>query len=68
FDRSHRGRLRVHGRAPVQMLQGILTNSVPPAPVPEGEGLFRGRSAYSTLLTPKGRMVTDLTLCWCGAD
>lgn len=62
FDRSGRGALRVSGRAPGQMLAGITSGRIP-APLREGvDRLLRGRGAYSTILTPKGRMVTDLRL------
>jgi folate-binding protein YgfZ len=58
--RPDRALLRVVGRDPVGMLQGILTNSVPAAaPPPEG-GVSRGRASYAAVLTPKGRMVADL--------
>jgi folate-binding protein YgfZ len=64
LDRSTRGRFEVAGRAPVRMLDGILTASVPPGPVQSGPDVLRGRAAYSAVLTPKGRMVTDLrVLC-----
>ena len=61
----HRGDrllLRVHGRAPRQMLHGILTNRIPEPPV---GGM--GEAVYGAILTPKGRMVTDLTTLWLGA-
>ncbi len=57
--RSDRGRLRVTGKDPVGMLQGILTNSVPAAPRASGSGTA-GTAAYAAVLTPKGRMVSDL--------
>lgn len=60
MDRSVRGRFEVKGRSPVQMLGGILTASVPPSPVRSEPGVFVGRAAYSAVLTPKGRMITDL--------
>ena len=60
--RDDRCLLRVHGRAPAQMLNGILTNRIPEAPV---EGV--GDAVYGTMLTAKGRMVTDLTTLWLGA-
>jgi aminomethyltransferase len=59
-DRSARGRFHVTGRAPSQMLQGILTASVPAAPTSQSHGAAIGQGAYSAVLTPKGRMVTDL--------
>ncbi len=66
LDRSHRSRLAVSGRAPVRMLGGVITNSVPPPPEPTSSGLLAGRTAYSTVLIPKGRMVTDLVVAWRG--
>jgi len=66
LDRSHRSRLAVSGRAPVRMLAGVLTNSVPPPPGPAASGLLAGRTAYSAVLIPKGRMVTDLVVAWRG--
>jgi folate-binding protein YgfZ len=60
FDRSHRSRLIVRGRAPGKMLAGILTGVMPPAPREERPGLWSGRSTYHAVLTPKGKMITDL--------
>ncbi|MGD8289873.1 MAG: hypothetical protein PVI31_14680 [Gemmatimonadota bacterium] len=64
FDRSHRTRLIVSGRAPGQMLNGILTGEMPVAPVEsaaaDGESLWSGRATYHAVLTPKGKMITDL--------
>jgi tRNA-modifying protein YgfZ len=59
FDRSHRARLRVAGRAPAQMLNGVLTGSIPRAPA-EVDGVMGGRATYHAVLTPKGKMVSDL--------
>ncbi len=56
-DRSHRARLLVLGRAPIAALQGVLTGSMPGAPVVFREGIVRGRAEYSAVLTPKGRMI-----------
>ena len=61
--RGDRRLLRVHGRAPRQMLHGILTNRIPEPPGEAGAG----EAVYGTMLTPKGRMVTDLTTLWLGA-
>jgi folate-binding protein YgfZ len=61
FDRSHRARLRVSGRAPDQMLDGILTGTLPAAPVEVAEGLWEGSGTYHAVLTPKGKMITDLS-------
>lgn len=68
LDRSHRSRLAVSGRAPVRMLGGVITNSIPPPPGPTASGLLAGRTAYSAVLIPKGRMVTDLVVAWRGTD
>jgi folate-binding protein YgfZ len=57
--RPDRARVRVIGRDPVGMLQGILTNRVPAAAALAG-GVARGRGSYSAVLTPKGRLVADL--------
>jgi len=52
----------VTGNAPGQMLNGIVTNSLP-GPFGELEdGWMRGSVAYSALLTAKGRMITDLRI------
>jgi folate-binding protein YgfZ len=62
FDRSARTRLRVRGRAPAQMLHGILTGTVPAAPTPAPGDVLCGTATYHAVLTPKGKMITDL---WC---
>jgi len=54
--------LRVTGRAPDQMLNGILTNSLPEPLHEEEDGGIRGSVVYSALLTAKGRMITDLRI------
>jgi len=61
-DRSRRGRWRITGRDPEKILSGVLTCSIPsPAEVGEG-GALRGAGVYGAVLTPKGRLVTDLRL------
>jgi folate-binding protein YgfZ len=61
FDRSHRTRLTVTGRAPRQMLNGVLTGHLP-EPAHRGEGgWLEGEATYHAVLTPKGKMVTDLS-------
>ena len=55
--RDDRRLLRVHGRAPVQMLDGIVTSRIPQS---------RGDAVYGTILTAKGRMVTDVVTLWLG--
>jgi folate-binding protein YgfZ len=60
FDRSHRTRLTVAGRAPRQMLNGVLTGALPEAPTSPEPDVRSGRATYHAVLTPKGRMITDL--------
>lgn len=60
-DRSHRTRLRVSGRAADQMLQGLLSGKIPAAPSSDGV-VERMRWEYSLVLTPKGRILSDLRL------
>lgn len=50
-DRVDRVALRVYGREPLKMIQGLITNDL--AGAPEGQGV------YAALLTPKGKMVAD---------
>jgi folate-binding protein YgfZ len=52
IDRSDRHFLRVHGRDPVRMLQGLITNDIANAPA--------DRAVYAAVLTAKGRMVADV--------
>lgn len=74
FDRSHRTRLIVSGRAPGQMLNGVLTGTMPAAPAGTGsdrapsEPVWSGRTMYHTVLTPKGKMITDLWACRLGDE
>lgn len=51
-DRWERVQLRLHGRDPLKMVQGLITNDLEGAP--EGQGV------YAALLTPKGKMIADL--------
>lgn len=62
FDRSARTRLVIRGKAPEQMLKGILTGKMPEAPTALAPDLAGGRATYHTVLTPKGKMITD---AWC---
>jgi folate-binding protein YgfZ len=52
FDRSDAGRLLVAGADRTSWLQGLLTNDI--AALAPGEG------CYAALLTPQGRMISDL--------
>jgi folate-binding protein YgfZ len=54
-DRSGRRILRLTGRDPVGMLNAVLTNDVP-----------EDRGAYAMLLSPKGRIQTDLRVIKAG--
>lgn len=51
-ERRDRRFIRVHGRDPVRMVQGLVSNDVAAASA--------GRSVYATVLTPKGRMIADV--------
>jgi folate-binding protein YgfZ len=44
------------------MLNGVLTGTLPEPPEALTSAGLRGRASYSCVLTPKGRMITDL---WC---
>lgn len=59
-ERSDRVRLRVSGRSPAAMLNGIVTNRLPAPATPVEPGVWTGRGWFSAILTPKGRMITDL--------
>ncbi len=58
--RTDRALLRVFGREPVKMLQGLLTNDLSGAP--------NERAVYAAMLTPKGKMVADTHALKRGAD
>ena len=58
--RPDRGRVRVSGKDPVAMLLGIVTNRMPEPPLSVGPDVTGGVALYAAVLTPKGRMVTDL--------
>ena len=65
FDRSHRTRLLVSGRAPGKMLNGVLTGRMPEPPamiarIGGGGSVWAGEATYHAVLTPKGKMITDL--------
>ena len=68
--REDRRLLRVYGRAPVQMLNGIVTSRIPAPPVGDASaaqaGTLVGEAVYGTILTVKGRMITDLVTLWLG--
>ena len=51
-DRSVRGRVRLTGTDRLSYLQGVLTNDV--------AALAPGTGCYAALLTPQGRMISDM--------
>lgn len=57
--RTDRRFLRVSGKAPGEMLLGILTSSLPEVPESEA-GFSRGSVFYSAVLDAKGKMISDL--------
>jgi folate-binding protein YgfZ len=59
-DRSDRSFIRVHGRDPVRMIQGLVSNDIALAAAE--------RAVYATVLTPKGKMVADVRVLRHGAD
>ncbi len=92
--RADRGLLRIWGRAPRQMLNGMLTNRLPEPPdalgdaggsrqgrdrlaeaeTDRGESLpawaaaLAGERTYGTILTRKGRIVSDVRTFWLGGS
>jgi len=66
LDRSARTRLTLGGRAPEQVLSGLVTGKVPAPLEPAGAGLLRGRAEWSALLTPKGKMIAELRILRAG--
>ncbi|WP_207890263.1 YgfZ/GcvT domain-containing protein [Rubrobacter taiwanensis] len=52
-DRSFRPIFRLSGRDPSEMLRAVVTNEIPQEP---------DRGAYAALLSPKGRIQTDLRI------
>jgi tRNA-modifying protein YgfZ len=59
-ERRDRHFLRVHGRDPVRMVQGLASNDVTLASAE--------RAVYATVLTNKGRMVADVRILRRGAE
>lgn len=53
-DRSDRAFVRVYGRDPARMVQGLVSNDVTLTAA--------GRAVYATVLTPKGKMVADVRI------
>src|SRR5260221_11167050 len=53
FDRSHRGRLRLHGDRAAEMVSGLVTNDV--------SGLVPGQGCYAAALPAKGKIVADIS-------
>lgn len=67
FRRSDRTQILFQGRSPGKMLTGLVTGTVGPDPVPlagadSATGWHESAVYESLVLTPKGRIVTDLRL------
>jgi tRNA-modifying protein YgfZ len=60
IERRDRSFLRVYGRDPVRMVQGLVSNDVANATT--------DHAVYATVLTPKGRMVADVRVLRRGAE
>lgn len=54
FDLSFRGKLLLTGADRVRFLQGMVTNDV--------KGLKEGEGCYAAMLTPQGKVLTDLSV------
>jgi folate-binding protein YgfZ len=54
IDRSHRARWRLLGPKAAETLTGLVTNDV--------VGLAPGQGQYAALLTPKGKIIADVTI------
>lgn len=65
-----RGRtlLTVTGRSPAQMLNGVITGVMPPVPSEVEPGVFEGAASYHTVLTPKGKIISDLRATLMGPE
>jgi len=61
-------RLGVTGRQPGEMILGVITNSIPGPLEMRTPEVLAGQAAYAAVLTPKGRMITDLWVGWMGSD
>ncbi|HEX6309290.1 MAG TPA: glycine cleavage T C-terminal barrel domain-containing protein [Longimicrobiales bacterium] len=59
-DRGDRRFVRVHGRDPVRMIQGLISNDIANAPA--------DRAVYAAVLTPKGRMIADVRVVRHGGE
>jgi len=62
LPRADRGCLLVEGRAPMRMLQGLLTGFAPPEFLPLEGGWLRGRAHPTLLLDPKGKILLELRI------
>lgn len=51
-ERGDRARIRLWGKDPVKMIQGLITNDLLKSP--------SGQGVYAAMLTPKGRTLADL--------
>jgi folate-binding protein YgfZ len=54
IERRDRAFVRMHGRDPLKMIQGLVTNDVAGAP-PD-------RAVFAVLLTPKGKLLADVRI------
>lgn len=59
-DRSGRGRILLNGQDRRSYLQGLLTNDI--------ASLAAGSGCYAALLTPQGRMITDMRVLETGRE
>lgn len=59
-DRTDRAVVRMYGRDPLKMVQGLITNDLAGAPA--------DHAVYAGMLTPKGKFIADLRAYKKGAD
>lgn len=60
--RGHRTQWRFEGRQPMEMLAGVVTGRMPEPLETSDLGILAGSATYHTVLTPKGKIVSDLRL------
>ena len=68
YSGQERTLLTVTGRSPAQMLNGVLTGVMPSVPAEVEPGVLEGAFTYHTVLTPKGKIISDLQATLMGPE
>ncbi|MDX1645688.1 MAG: hypothetical protein R3304_00985 [Longimicrobiales bacterium] len=68
FDSDGRTLFTVTGRSPARMLNGVLSGAMPPPPREVEPGVWEGGATYHAVLTPKGKMISDLRATLLGEE